>query len=353
MKLLLAGAVLAAAFSAATLAEAAEARREPFGVMADGTPVEAVVLTNRQGIKARVIAYGAVLQSLEAPDRNGQVTNIVLSHPDLAGYVNGRGNLGATIGRYANRIKDATFTLDGRVYKLASTIHGGPRGFDKAVWKIAQVKSGPEASVTLTNVSPDGDQGFPGELKASVTYALDEQGALSLRFEATTDKPTVVNLTNHSYFNLKGSGDVLDHRLTVLSDEITVVDSKLMPSGEFRKVAGTPFDFRTPHTIGERIKDPDPMLDMAKTYDHNFVLRGGATRTPKRALRLEDPTSGRVVELATTEPGVQIYTGNKGGVAIEPQHYPDSPNHANFPSTRLDPGQTYRHVSVYRFSTTR
>jgi aldose 1-epimerase len=311
------------------------------------------VLTNAHGVKARVIAYGATLQWLETPDRDGKLANVVLSHPDLPGYVNGRGNFGATIGRYANRIKDATFSLDGRAYKLASTIHGGPVGFDKLVWNIAQVKSGPEASVTFTLVSPDGDQGYPGELKASVTYALDEKDQLSLRFEATTDKPTVVNLTNHSYFNLTGSGDILDDRLTVLADEITVVDSRLMPSGEFRKVAGTPFDFRTPHAIGERIKDPDPLLDMAKTYDHNFVLRGGATRTPKRALRLEDPTSGRVVELATTEPGVQIYTGNKGGVAIEPQHYPDSPNHANFPSTRLDPGKTYRHVSVYRFSTAR
>jgi len=354
MKLLLAVAALAAACSAATVADAAEARREPYGVMADGTPVEAAVLTNRQGIKARIIGYGATVESIETPDRNGKVANVVASRPDLAGYVNGGGLFGATVGRYANRIRNGTFSLDGRSYKLAATIHGGPVGFDKRVWALTGVKSGPEATATFTLVSADGDQGFPGELKTSVTYALDEKGALSIRFEATTDKPTVVNLTNHSYFNLAGGdADVLDQRLTVLADAITDVDTQKIPLGGLRPVAGTPFDFRTPHVVGSRINDPDPILDMAKTYDHNFVLRGGATRAPKPALRLEDPVSGRVMELSTTEPGVQVYTGNKAGVAIEPQHYPDSPNHPHFPSTRLDPGQTYRHISVYRFSTLR
>ena len=354
MKLLLAAGALAAACSIATAGQAAEARRESFGVMTDGTPVEAAVLTNARGMKARVIGYGATLQWLETPDRDGKVANVVATHPDLAGYVNGRGLFGATVGRYANRIRNGAFSLDGRSYKLAATSHGGPIGFDKRVWTLAEVKSGPVASATFTLVSADGDQGFPGELKTSAIYSLDEAGALTIRYEATTDRPTIVNLTNHAYFNLAGrETNVLDQRLTVLADEITAVDQLKIPLGPLRPVAGTPFDFRTPHVIGARINDPDPILDMAKTYDHNFVLRGGATREPKPALRLEDPVSGRVLELATTEPGVQIYTGNTAGVAIEPQHYPDSPNHPHFPSTRLDPGQTYRHISVYRFSTAR
>jgi aldose 1-epimerase len=249
-------------------------------------------------------------------------------------------------------------------------LHGGIKGFDKVVWTITDVKSGPVASVTLTYTSRDGEEGYPGTLTSSITYSLDDNRTLTTSYEATTDQPTIVNLTNHSLFNLAGvpaSRSVLDHRLTVNADSYTPVDATLIPTGELRNVAGTPFDFRSSAVIGARIRDAsDPQIAIGRGYDHNFVLRGGVTATPKLAARVEDPISGRVLELHTTEPGVQVYTGNfldgttagksrvvyrqGDGLALEPQKFPDSPNHAAFPSARLDPKQTYRQTSYFRFS---
>jgi aldose 1-epimerase len=346
-----------AALSAAPAASAAEAVREVFGRTPERAGIPAVILSNRNGMRARIIAQGATLQELLVPDRAGALANVVRSYPNAADYQDRRQVAGATVGRFANRIAGASFTLDGREYRLAAnsgtnSIHGGPNGFDRALWSIAKVINGPRASVTLTHTSPDGDEGFPGEMKLSVTYTLDEQNVLTLTMEATTSKPTILNLTNHSYFNLAGQadgGDVANHLMTIHADAFTPSSPRLIPTGEIRPVAGGAFDFRTPRPIGERIADPDPQIRNGRGYDHNWVLRGGATRQPKPAARLEDPASGRVLELSTTEPGLQVYTGLKGAVAFEPQHFPDSPHHANFPSTRLDPGRLYRHVTVYKF----
>ncbi|HEU4617322.1 MAG TPA: aldose epimerase family protein, partial [Gammaproteobacteria bacterium] len=326
-------------------------------------------------ISARIISYGATLQSLFLPDKTGHLADVVLGYDDLAGYVAKPQYFGATVGRYANRIAGARFMLDGKTYSLAANdgpnaLHGGIKGFDKAVWTVAEVKSGAAASVRLTYTSRDGEEGYPGTLKVSVTYSLDDSRTLTTSYEATTDAPTIVNLTNHSIFNLAGvpaARSILDHRLMVNADAYTPVDAALIPTGELRAVAGTPFDFRQPTAIGARIRDAtDPQIVLGRGYDHNFVLRGGVTATPKLAARVEDPISGRVVELYTTEPGVQVYTGNfldgttagkahvvyrqGDGLALEPQKFPDSPNHPAFPSARLDPGQTYRQVSYYRFS---
>jgi aldose 1-epimerase len=354
---------------------AAEARQEVFGQY-QGKAVGAVVLTNKAGMKARILAYGAALQTLEVPDRNGHADDVVLSYPDMKGFIDKPQYFGATAGRYANRIAKGAFTLDGHRYTLAvndgaNSLHGGKQGFDKVLWTISDVTSGPQASATFTYVSADGEEGYPGQLTVNVTYALDDHDALTIRYRAVTTKPTVVNLTNHSYFNLSGAAsgrDVLSERLTILADRYTPTDSGLIPTGRLQPVAGTAFDFRTPHVIGARIHDgADPQLLMARGYDHNWVLDAGASAEPRLAARLEDPASGRVMELLTTEPGLQLYTGNfldgtsagKGGyvyrqadaLCLEPQHFPDSPNQPAFPTTRLDPGQAYRHVSVYRFST--
>jgi aldose 1-epimerase len=372
----LAAATIGLSIAGTTYAQAAEAQRARFGATADGAPIEAVTLSNGHGMSARIIAYGAALQSLRVPDRAGRVEDVVLAYPDMAGYLAKPQYFGATVGRYANRIAKGAFGLDGRRYTLATNdgpnaLHGGLNGFDKVVWTVAEVKSGPTASATFTYLSRDGDAGYPGDLQVSVTYALDENNALTLSYRATTDKPTVVNLSNHSFFNLAGADstrDILGQRLMIAADAFTPTDDTLIPTGELRPVADTPFDFRQPHAIGERIHDGlEPQLVQAKGYDHNFVLRGGETEKPKLAVRLDDPVSGRVMELWTTEPGVQFYSGNfldgtvvgkdgyiyrqSDGLALEPQHFPDSPNHPAFPSTRLDPGQVYRQVSVYRFST--
>jgi aldose 1-epimerase len=358
-----------------TGAHAAEAVRAPFGTTPDGIAVEAVTLRASNGISARIITYGATLQALLLPDRAGRSADVVLGYDDLADYVARPQFFGSTVGRYANRIAGGRFALDGQTYSLApnngpNALHGGRKGFDKVVWTIAEVKSGPVASVTLTYTSRDGEEGYPGTLTASVTYSLDDDRTLTTSYEATTDKPTIVNLTNHSLFNLAGvpaNRSILDHRLTVNADSYTPVDATLIPTGELRSVAGTPFDFRDSQVIGARIRDAsDAQIAIGRGYDHNFVLRGGVTATPKLAARVEDPVSGRVVELFTTEPGVQVYTGNfldgtttgkarvvyrqGDGLALEPQKFPDSPNRAAFPSARLDPGQTYRQTSFYRFS---
>ena len=336
------------------------------------------MLTNTHGLKARIIAYGAALQEMEAPDRDGRLADVVLSYPDMAGFVRKPQYFGATVGRFANRIAGARFSLDGHSYALsandtANSLHGGRRGFDKVLWTISNVRGGPEASVTLTYVSPDGEEGYPGELRATVIYSLDEHDALTVRYAATTTRPTVVNLTNHSLFNIAGAAsgrDVLGQRLTIAAGAYTPVDAGLIPTGEIRPVAGGAFDFRSPHLIGERISNgADAQLVIGRGYDHNFIIDGGVTAEPKFQARLEDPVSGRAMEVYSTEPGLQVYSGNfldatvvgKGGqvyrqadgLALEPQHFPDSPNRPAFPSTRLDPGQSYRQVSVYRFTTDR
>ena len=368
-----AGIAAVAVTISATGAQAADATRAVFGTTPDGVAIEAVTLKSGDGITARILTYGATLQALLAPDRAGQLADIALGYDDLAGYVAKPQFFGSTVGRYANRIAGAKFTLDGKAYTLAANngpnaLHGGAKGFDKVVWTIAAVKSGPVASVTLTYTSRDGEEGYPGTLRASVTYSLDENRTLTTSYEATTDKPTIVNLTNHSIFNLAGAPaarSILGHRLMVNADTYTPVDATLIPTGELRSVADTPFDFRQSQPIGARIRDAsDTQIAIGRGYDHNFVLRGGATASPKLAARIEDPVSGRVLELFTTEPGVQVYTGNfldgttvgkshtvyrqGDGIALEPQRFPDSPNHSAFPSARLDPGQTYRQTSFFR-----
>jgi aldose 1-epimerase len=377
IKTLVRVAALAAGVCAAAGAHAARATRADFGTTPDGTPVEAVVLTSAAGITARIITYGATLQSLLVPDRDGRTADVVLGYPDLDGYVRRPQYFGATVGRYANRIAGAGFDLGGRHYLLAANdgpnaLHGGERGFDKVVWRISDMTSAAAAaaSVTLAYVSPDGEEGYPGTLRTRVTYSLDDDGILTTSYEATTDAPTVVNLTHHSLFNLAGvlSGrSVLGQRLMVSADEFTPVDATLIPTGERRPVAGTPFDFTESREIGARMRDAsDAQIVVGRGYDHNFVLRGGVVQTPRLAARMEDPVSGRVMELFTTEPGLQVYSGNfldatvigKGdvayrqgdGLALEPQKFPDSPNQPSFPSARLNPGDTYRQVSWYRFS---
>lgn len=361
-------------FSAATDLRAAEVHREVFGEF-EGKPVPAVVLTNASGMRARIIAYGATLQSLLVPGRDGKVADVVLASPDMQGFVATPQYFGSTVGRYANRIARGSFTLDGQRYSVpvnngVNSLHGGTRGFDKVLWTLGDVKAGSEASATFTYVSPDGDQGYPGELTVSVTYALNDRNELFTRFRATTTRPTIVNVTNHSYFNLAGAASgrsALDQRLTLLADRYLPVDAGLIPTGELRPVQGTPFDFRTPHVIGERVRDArDAQLVIGRGYDHNYVLNAGHSAEPQLAARLEDPVSGRVMELLTTEPGVQFYSGNfldgtvvgkdarlyrqGDAVCLEPQHFPDAPNQPAFASPRLDPGAEYRHVSVYRFS---
>lgn len=361
----------------ATVNEAAEVKRMEFGKLADGTVVELVELTGAAGVSARIMTLGASIQSLNVPDRNGKSADIVLGHATVAEYLAKPQYFGATVGRYANRIRDGRFELDGKRYELETNdgpnhLHGGVRGLDKVVWKIDSVKGGSPASVVLSHVSPDGAGGYPGTLKVTATYSLSDKNELTVEYRATTDKPTIVNITNHSYFNLAGdagTSDILGHRLTLYADAYTPVDATLIPTGERRSVAGTPFDFREPHTIGARVRDGrDEQIRFGRGYDHNYIVRGQAG-TLRPAARVEDPASGRVMELSTSAPGVQFYSGNfldgttlgKTGriyrqgdaLCLEPQVFPDAPNRADFPSSRLDPGQTYTNTMVFRFSTAR
>jgi aldose 1-epimerase len=343
-------------------------RVEEFG-KADGKPVELYTLTNAKGMKAQVMTYGATLTGLWVPDRDGKLDDVVLGFDDLQGYLKGHPFFGSTIGRVANRIAKGKFTLDGREYKLfvnngPNSLHGGKKGFDKVIWSATPLKVKGGAAVKFTYRSPDGEEGYPGNLSAAVTYTLTDDGELRLDYEATADKATPVNLTNHTYFNLTGqaSGTILGHELTLEADKYTPSDATLIPTGEIKPVQGTPLDFTKPHTIGERF---DQMKSDPRGYDHNFVLNGGGKKLAPAA-RVREPKTGRVMEVLTTEPGVQIYTANfldgklkgKGGVAypqhaglcLETQHYPDSVNHPNFPSTILRPGETNRSTTIYKFS---
>jgi len=355
---------------AATVHAATKVSKADFGKMPDGTVIPVFTLTNEHGLEARICTYGGAVVSLKTPDKNGQMADIVQGFDSVAGYLDPKEPyFGALIGRYGNRIGHAKFTLDGKVYNLsasdgANTLHGGNKGFDKVVWTPRQL---PDGGLELTYVSKDGDQGFPGTLTAVVVYHLTATNELKIDYTATTDKNTVVNLTNHSYWNLKGAGNgtILDHILTIHASKFTPVDAGLIPTGELKPVAGTPFDFTKPTAIGARIEQSDEQLKLGKGYDHNFVLdRTGSGLSP--VARVEETTTGRVMEVESTEPAVQFYTGNfldgtlkgKGGhtypfraaLCLETQHYPDSPNKPSFPSTELKPGETYKTTTVYRFS---
>lgn len=367
---------LTPALMATAPAMATEANRFSAGVLADGTPVEAVTLTNAHGVSARILTYGATLQQLIAPDRNGKSADVLLGYDDLASYVDHPNYFGVTVGRYANRIAGGRFTLDGTAYQLplnngSNSLHGGDKGFDKVVWKVVSLKSGPTASLVLSYSSPDGASGYPGKLDVTVTYSLDEAGALTIAFDAKTTRPTIVNMTNHAIFNLAGEGSPLGatgHLLTIPAKAYTPVNANLIPTGELRAVEGTVFDFRTPRVVADGIRDGrDEQIRFGKGYDHNFALDKGLTKAPELAARLEDPQSGRVLDVLSTEPGIQFYTGNfldgtyvgksghlyrmGDGIALEPQKFPDAPNQPNFLSARVDPGKPYRHVMIYRLST--
>ncbi|HSW27987.1 MAG TPA: aldose epimerase family protein [Longimicrobiales bacterium] len=346
----------------------------PFGVMPDGDSVQVFTLTNARGIQAMVITYGAIIQSLKVPDRSGALGDVVLGFDDLAGYLGETPYFGALIGRYGNRIGGARFELDGTTYRLAANnganhLHGGVRGFDKVVWDAEPVESGSGAAVVFRRTSPAGEEGYPGALSVEVTYTLTDAGDLVFDYLATTDAPTPVNLTQHSYFNLAGdgSGDVLGHLLTLNASRYTPVDAGLIPTGELASVEGTPFDFRTSHAIGERIGADDEQIRLGGGYDHNFVLNreGVAPDALVLAARVEEPTNGRFLEVRTTEPGVQFYSGNfldgtltgksgavynhRYGFCLETQHFPDSPNQSAFPSSILRPGEEYRSRTVLTF----
>lgn len=355
-------------------AVAADAQRAPFGALADGTAIDSVRLSNASGMSVRIMTLGATVQSLEAPDRRGKSADIVLGYGDPQRYLDRPQYFGASVGRFANRIANGQFDLEGRTYHLATndhgqSLHGGRHGFDKVVWSIDSVHSGPTASVTLSYLSPDGEEGYPGNLHVEAIYTLDDHNQLGVQYRATTDAPTVVNISNHSYFNLSGEAagrSTMDDVLQINAATYTPVDEHLIPTGELRSVVGTPFDFRVPTAVGTRIRDGhDMQILYAHGYDHNFVLSGPPGRL-NAAIRVVDPNSGRVLEILTDAPGVQFYSGNffdgtitgKSGVAyrqgdalvFEPQLFPDAPNHTNFPTARLDPGGTYENTIVYRFS---
>jgi len=357
---------------------AAEGSRAPAGRLADGTAIEAITLKNGKGVSATILTYGATLQKLSGPDRNGHRADVLLGYDDLAGYIDHPNYFGVTVGRYANRIAGGTFSLDGKAYQLplndkVNTLHGGGKGFDKQAWKVVSLKNGPTATLLLSLTSPDGDSGYPGQLDATVTYTLDEAGNLGIAFDAKTSKPTIVNMTNHAIFNLAGEGAVdgaLGHMLTIPAKAYTPVDATLIPTGELKPVEGGVFDFRAPRRVADGIRDGrDPQIVAGRGYDHNFALDKGATKTPELAARLEDPASGRVLEVLTTEPGVQFYAGNfldgtlvgkqghlyrmGDGIALEPQKFPNAPNQPSFLSARVDPGKPYHHQMIYRLSVKR
>jgi len=372
-----AGATVLLTLAAPIAGHAATLSRAPFGQTPSGEAVEAFTLSNAQGVSATVITYGATLQSLVAPGRNGTKADIVLGFSDASAYARNASYFGATVGRVANRIGKGRFTLDGKPYQLAlnnngvAALHGGVKGFDKVVWKVLDVKSGPAgAAVTLGYVSADGEEGYPGALTATATYALDEKNQLTVTYGATTDKPTIVNMSNHALFNLAGEGSAdgaMGNVLTLPADGYTPVDAELIPTGEIKAVAGTPFDFRKPTPVGARIRDGrDPQMVIGRGYDHNYVLNGKAGGALRLAARLSDPKSGRTLEVLSDQPGLQFYAGNfidgtmvgksgriyrqGDGIALEPQHFPDAPNKPAFASIRLNPGERYSNRMIFKLS---
>jgi aldose 1-epimerase len=343
-------------------------QKQSFGKTADGT--EVFTLKNKKGMEARITNFGGIVVSLTAPDKNGKFDDVVLGFDNLEDYEKPGPYFGALIGRYANRIAGGKFKLGGKQYQVTvndppNMLHGGKVGFDKRVWRI--VRTGAQA-VHLQYVSKNGEEGFPGTLTVDVTYTLDDNNELKIDYLATTDKPTVVNLSNHSYFNLKGQGegDILDHEIQFHASNYTPVDEHLIPNGKIAPVAGTPLDFTKSTSIGKRVDDANPQMKIGLGYDHNYVIDGGG-KSLTRAVRVHEPKSGRILEVLTTEPGIQFYSGNhmegeihgkagkiykfRNGFCLEAQHYPDSPNHPNFPTTELKPGEKYQQTTIYRFST--
>jgi aldose 1-epimerase len=349
----------------------ANINKESFGKTADGENVDVFTLTNNLGMQAKITNYGAIVVSLKTPDRTGKMDDVVLGFNDLDSYLKGHPYFGAIVGRYGNRIAKGRFTLNGVEYKLAvnngeNHLHGGIKGFDKVVWTAKEMRTKMGPALSLTYISKDGEEGYPGTVTATVVYTLTNNNELRLDYTITTDKDTVTNLTHHSYFNLagEGNGDILNHILTLKAARFTPTDAGSIPTGELKVVAGTPFDFLKPTVIGKRIDEQDQQLQFGGGYDHNFIVNGKAG-TLRSAATVYEPTSGRVLEVWTTEPGVQFYTGNfldgtltgksgkvyqkRFGFCLETQHYPDSPNHPAFPTTTLKKGATYRSTTVYRF----
>jgi aldose 1-epimerase len=343
--------------------------RDAFGTTEDGATVDVYTLTNAHGVEVRIMSYGATVVSIRTPDRQGRLADIVLGFDSFEGYKKNDPFFGVVVGRYGNRIARGRFTIDGVEYTLATNdgpnhLHGGIEGFDKKTWTARPVERREGPALQLDYVSPDGEEGYPGTLSATVVYTLTGNNELKVEYSATTDKKTIVNLTNHSYFNLAGSGDILAHQMQIYADRFTPVDAGLIPTGELRPVSGTPFDFTQPTAIGARIDQPDEQLGYGRGYDHNFVLnrRGSELMLAARVL---EPATGRVLEVRTTEPGVQFYTGNfldgsitgkggqpyqqRAGFCLETQHFPDSPNQPSFPSTLLEPGQRYETTTIFTF----
>jgi len=342
---------------------------KPYGTMPDGTQVDEYTLTNSHGLKVKIITYGGIITAIETPDRNGQFTNIILHRDSLADYLAGHPYFGCLVGRYANRIAKGRFAIDGVEYTLACNdgqnhLHGGEKGFDKYVWQAEPVEGEDFVGVRLTHTSPDGDEGYPGTLNVTVVYTLTENDELKIDYTATTDKPTHVNLTNHAYWNLAGagSGDVLDHRLMLNADKYLPVDDGLIPLGEPEPVKDTPMDFTQPVAIGARIDQVEG------GYDHCYVLNKAQPGELSLAARVVEPTSGRTLEIYTTQPGIQFYSGNfldgsvsgsgveyekHYGFCLETQHFPDSPNKPDYPSTLLKPGETYHEVTIHKFGVAR
>jgi aldose 1-epimerase len=372
-QLFLAGAVCAISLAGCATQHGVAPAGEPFGTTSDGQAVTIYTLRNSKGSEARIMNYGGIVVSLKVPDKNGNFDDIVLGYDSVAQYQAKTPYFGALIGRYGNRIGNAKFTLEGKQYTLAqndgvNTLHGGVKGFDKVMWNAEPFQSKDGPALKLTYLSKDGEEGFPGNLNVTAVYTLTDDNALKLEFKATTDKPTVVNLTHHSYFNLRGqgNGDVLGHLVYINADKTTPVNKGLIPAGDLADVTGTPFDFRKPTAIGARIDDPDPVLQYGPGYDHNWVINKSPGKYGLQA-RVTEPATGRVMEVWSDQPGLQFYAGNfldgtitgKAGkvyqrrtaFCMEPQHYPDSPNKPQFPSVELKPGQTYHSLIVYKFST--
>lgn len=362
-----------AAESAPTMHATATIAPTPFGVLPDGDSVEMFTLRNPHGMEVKVLSYGGIIQALKVPDRHGNLADVVLGFDSLNGYLHNSPYFGALIGRYANRIAKGHFVLDGKAYQLdtnngANALHGGNVGFDKVNWKVDSIRRDDSTvALILSHTSPDGDQHYPGTVSTVVTYMLYPDNTFEIVYSATASAPTIVNLTQHSYFNLAGAGngDILHQTLMVNADSYTPVDSTLIPTGQIAPVAGTPFDFRTPAEIGARINDDNVQLKHGTGYDHNFVLNHHGDDTVLAA-RLSDSASGRVLSIYTTQPGLQVYSGNfldgtlkgtdgkryphRGGIALETQHFPDSPNHRNFPSTVLRPDHNFKSVTRWVFS---
>jgi aldose 1-epimerase len=360
-------------------AQSAKIAKSGFGRLADGTAIDRYTLTNTKGMSISIITYGGTLQSARVPDRDGKLRNVTLGFSNIDGYTNAayiKSNpyFGALIGRYGNRIANGRFTLDGQTFQLPTnnapnSLHGGNQGFDKHVWAAAQVRGNGVVGLRLTYVSADGEEGYPGRLAVTAVYTLDNRNRVLIDYTATTDKPTIVNLTNHAYWNLagEGSGTIYDHQLKIDATRYTPDDATLIPTGQIASVAGTPLDFRKFRAIGDRIRSSNAQMRIGRGYDHNWVLTRRSGGGLQEAAVLRDPSSGRELTISTTEPGLQFYSGNfldgtlygtaghqyreGDGLALETQHFPDSPNHANFPSTVLRPNQTYRTRSMYAFST--